>query len=645
MRARPLSLSLRCPLALLAPLCATLAALAALLAPRAALAALDLTARASAREVEVGEVFALEIKATVEQDSELPSDPQLRPPAEISIVGGPSISTGTFAQFGGGVSSVRRTFSATWNLTAGKPGSFVIPAPSVEWNGRRERAAPVPITVVAATGRPRQQRPSFPFLLPGGPTSQFPWPFGGQNPFDDVEPEEDDDAGAAELAMPAAPDATVFLRAIPDKTTAVVGEQVSLSFYLYYRDVVEMNERHDAPMSDFVRVPLMRTPGAESTTQARVGGQRWMVRPLDRIALFPLKAGQLHTGSMTSRFSGRRLGSRVLRSSNDVVIQVTEPPAAGRPPGYQIGDVGSFTLSAAVQPRKIDQGGSLSVSVKLTGSGNFPQSLRIPERTGIEWLDPEKREQIEPRGGVIAGWRTFGYVVRVEQSGQVDLGAVELSFWNPAEKRYVVERAPLGVVEVTPVTPVDARPSGSSSPSPGASPADRDPFATLPAPRAAMAAYAPPAPPRLSGGPLYALLASPPLLVVLFGVGERLRQRARDRRAAGASAADLAAEAQRAAQEAAARGDVKETAAAAERAVHRAIEASTGLRSRGVLLDALPDELADKGVDRGLAQRAREVLADCAAIRFDPTAGATAAAELADRARAVTADLARRKPT
>jgi len=633
----------------LLPLLAALLSLFALSAPRTALAALDLTARASAREVEVGEVFAVELKASVDQDVELPSDPQLTPPADMSIVGGPSISSGTFAQFGGGAASVRKTFGATWNLTAGKPGSYVIPAPSVEWQGKRARASSIPITVVPSTGRPRaQQRPSFPFLLPGGPPSQFQWPF-GRNPFDDLDEEDQQDTGAAELSMPTAPDPIMFLRAIPDKTSAVVGEQVTVSFYWYYRDLVEMNERRDAPMSDFLRVPLLRNPGADMPTHTRAGGQRYMVRLIDRVALFPLKAGELRTGSMSGRFSGRRVGSRVQRASNDVVIRVTEPPAAGRPPGYQLGDVGRFSLSAAVQPRQIDQGGSLAVTVRVTGAGNFPQSLRLPARTGVEWLDPEKRDQIEPRGGVISGWRSFGYVVRLEESGTVNLGAIELAFWNPDENRYVVERADLGAVEVTPVTPsaAAAGPSGSAAApgaAPGAAPASRDPFATMPAPRAALAAYAPPPPPRLSGPLLWGLLAAPPLLIGLLGVGERMAQRARARRAAGATPAALSSEAQREAEEAAARGDVKETAAAVERAVHRAIEATTGLRSRGVLLDALPDELADKGVHRPLAERARDVLADCAAIRFDPTASTTEATQLAERARAVTAELSRWKP-
>ena len=70
----------------------------------------------------------------------------------------------------------------------------------------------------------------------------------------------------------------------------------------------------------------------------------------------------------------------------------------------------------------------------------------MPERTGVEWLEPEKKESIEPQAGLVGGWRTFGYVVRVKESGSIDLGEVTLPFWDPSAKTYQVARAVLGTV-------------------------------------------------------------------------------------------------------------------------------------------------------------------------------------------------------
>ncbi|WP_437587164.1 BatD family protein [Sorangium sp. So ce1000] len=649
----PLALAARSPAPLAAPRLAPLAtallmALLALLAPlRARAQQPELSARASATDVEVGEPFSVEVKALVERGAGMPSDPELRVPPDLSIVAGPSIGTQMKTQLGGGVMMTQLGISATWQIVANKPGRYTIPGPTISWNGRRMTAAPILIKVVPASGRPR--RPNNPFLLPGGPLQGFPWPFSGPGGiFDDDEVANEPEDQAPELAMPSEPDPVVFLRAIPDKTAAVVGEQVTVSFYLYFRENAEMSEPRAAPAADFLRHPLLEDPRNERPVYTRVGGQRYATRLVDKLALFPLKAGELHTGSMQARITGRRIGARVLRESNDIVVRVTEPPLAGRPSGYAVGDVGQFTLKATVQPRQIEQGGSVAVTVQVAGTGNFPQSLRVPERTGLEWLDPEKRDAIEPRGGAIGGSRSFGYVVRIQESGAVDLGTIELPYWDPAQKRYVVERADLGVVQVTPVVPPAS--SGPPSRAPRADGAGRsEPFAGMPGLRTSLGPHAPPATLPLDGAPFWLLLAAPPLAVTLFGAGDRLLRRARDRRAAGAtSPARLAAIAQREAEEAAAQGDLGATAAAIERAVHRAIESATGLRSRGVLLAELPDELGRRGVPGPLSARACEALAACEAIRFEPAAqdgGTAAAAALVEQGRAVMTELARWKPT
>ncbi|WP_437631460.1 BatD family protein [Sorangium sp. So ce854] len=628
---------------------ALLLALLALLAPLTARAQQpEVSSRASSTEVEVGEPFSVEVKALVERGAGMPSAPELRVPPDLDIVSGPSIGTQMKTQMSGGMVTTQLGISATWQVVANKPGRYTIPGPTIAWSGQRLTAAPIVIKVVPASGRPR--RPSSPFLFPGGPLHGLPWPFGGPGSLlDDDEVEEELADQAPELAMPSEPDPVVFLRAIPDKTAAVVGEQVTVSFYLYFRENAEMNEPRAAPAADFLRHALLEDPRHERPVYTRVGGHRYAARLVDRLALFPLRAGELHTGKMQARITGRRIGARVLRESNDVVVRVTEPPVAGRPSGYTLGDVGQFTLKATVQPRQIEQGGSVAVTVQVAGTGNFPQSLRVPERTGLEWLDPEKRESIEPRGGAIGGFRSFGYVVRIQESGAVSLGKIELPYWDPAQKRYVVETADLGVVQVTAVAP--PAPSG---PAPAAKDADRDaagraePLAGMPGLRASLGPYSPPATLPLDGAPFWLLLAAPPLLVTLFGAGDRLVRRARERRAAGASSpARLAAVAQEEAEDAAAQGDLKAAAAAVERAVHRAIEAATGLRSRGVLLAELPGELGQRGVPEALSARACETLAACEAIRFEPAeqeGGAAAAAALVEKSRAVMNELARWKP-
>src|SRR5581483_11353825 len=81
--------------------------------------------------------------------------------------------------------------------------------------------------------------------------------------------------GAPELALPNAPDSQVFLHAVVDKKNVVVGEQASISFYVYHRVDFEMTERHEAPLADFLRVPLLKNPGSDPPIVAVAGGHRF----------------------------------------------------------------------------------------------------------------------------------------------------------------------------------------------------------------------------------------------------------------------------------------------------------------------------------------------------------------------------------
>ena len=372
--------------------------------------------------METEEPFTVELKALVVNGTAAPRDPELHPPHDVSITG-PNVSTQMMVNsFGGAPSAVQAGIGATWQLVAHKPGKYVIPGPTVVWNGRQIAGRAVTVVVVKGTGRRRAQPPS-PFLFPGGPGFTFPW-FGQPPPEED---DADDAHTSSELSLPQAPDSTIFLHSVVDKRAAVIGEQITYSIYLYVRPNADLRSPswHDAPLADFLRLPLLKNPGAEQAARVTVGGKRWKAKLLDRLAIFGVRAGDLHTGSQRITFG------RSERTSEDLVIHVTEPPLTGRPPGYALGDVGRYTLTADVKSHTVEQGGSVPVVVTLSGTGNIPRAVRVPERTGVEWLEPEQRDNIEPQGANIAGSRTFGYVVRLTDTGHINLGGRNASVLGP----------------------------------------------------------------------------------------------------------------------------------------------------------------------------------------------------------------------
>jgi hypothetical protein len=597
----------------------------------------EMHAALSSKQVEAGEPFTVEVQALVAPGEVMPGDPQLKPPKGATINGAPRVASAMVVVNG----HMRVGLQATWQLVSNAPGRVKIPAPSVIWQGKRFSAQPLEIEVVPSTGRPRQRNP---FLFPGGPSGglfNVPWPFGGNEPDDDVE--EAEPAMDEALALRQAPDPHVFLHAKADKTTAVVGEQVTISVYLYQAISITVDDRRELPAADFLRHSLLANPGTETPVNTRAGRRIYTARLIERVALFPVRAGELHTGALKMWFSGRQIGARAVRASEDIVVRVTEPPREGRPAGYTLGDVGRFSISASVEPRRIEQGGSVAVMLKVAGSGNFPQSLKLPERTGIEWLDPEKRESIEPQGGIISGWRSFGHVARIDQTGEVPLGKVELPYWDPSSKRYEVTSVELGTINVRPaaVNPNSPAPGASGAADAAGGKGEPDPFKAMPTPRTTLGAFAPAPAPIFEGARLYLALAAPPFAFAFVTGTGALARRLSARRAAGKSSPmRLAQEALADADGAAARGDTKDLGAAVERALHHAVEATTGLKSRGLLIGELTTELEGRGIDPDLAAEVRTAFEEAQAIRFDPGASAERIGDLARRGRELVRALA-----
>ena len=242
-----------------------------------------------------------------------------------------------------------------------------------------------------------------------------------------------------------------------DRTSAVVGEPILLTVHAYI-DVtgnnVEIDDAdvHDPDVADFAKRSLMKDDETTSRGYASIGGKTWAVLmgcaggPCSRCA-----PGTLTIGPMSMALARPRSAAGTRRASETIHLSISEPPLAGRPPGYSIGDVGHFTLNAQVQPRQTEQGAAIGVHVDVSGRGNVPNAIAVPSRPGVEWLTPQVHEQLGPIGkDTYGGTRSFDYVVRLTRAGDVDLGDLALPFWDPDARRYVVASAKLGTVNVAP---------------------------------------------------------------------------------------------------------------------------------------------------------------------------------------------------
>jgi len=587
-----------------------LVCLALVLLPAMALAAdPDITVGVDTQRVGVGDIVRLTLRVSATQRV---GAPQLAPIQGLTVVGSTSGPTQSITIVNGQMTA-KKGLDASWSLRAEKVGRWQVGPVTLQVGSARYRADPITVVVVPA-GQAPHRNPD-PFGID---------PFGGGNPFDPFKglfdsvnpsPRDDDMAGLdPKLALSEARGTLAFLHATMDPVNAVVGQQVTVAMYLY----TDPNEReanvadvHEATAADFLKRSLYEDDGSNrNVSRARAGGRVFNVRLLRKWALFPLKAGDLVVTPMDLTLVRSRLTGEPTRQSELLTVHVTEPPMDRRPPGYTLGDVGSYTLTTDVTPRDIEQDGAIGVTLTVAGTGNLPAMIRAPVQKGVEWLPPEVHEKVGAQAGDrFGGSRTFAYVVRLHEAGDIGLGAIGLPYWDPVGREYHVARSELGTVTVHPNanhTKVDSAP---------------DILPNLPLPRASLGGTR--SPPRYladahPGWFLVALGLAPVGFVLFAGASstvKRVRERARER--AASPATELAT--RMAAAEKASRDT---DARALEAATARALEAASLAHVATNLRDARGGEarsrLIEAGVPEETAKTVEALLATCEAARFSP---------------------------
>jgi hypothetical protein len=596
--------------------------------PARATGAPQVQLQTDADTVGVGDI--LHLTMTVQSSEAAPGDPQLGATPGFQLRGENSSPSQTHISINGSRTD-RWGLTVDFVLQAQRTGTFKL-APTIVVGDSRFSTTPVSVRVVAAGHAPPRRQPQQP-QSPFGFSPFDPWKGLMQDPTDQESVQPQAVNTDPRLALDAPRGSLYFLHATVDKTSAVVGEQIVFSVFEYL-DVsapgvdVDESEVHDATAADFVKHPLLREDqNAQLSGFGAVGGRNWQVKLVRRWALFPLHAGDLVIGPMSVSVVRPR-GAAGKRTTETLTVHVTEPPAAGRPPGYAMGDVGRFQLTAQVNPRDVDQGGAVGVHVELSGTGNVPATIATPAREGVEWLTPEMHDQLGASGqSAFGGKRSFDYVVRVLKTGDVPLGDLSLPFWDPDQKRYDVARASLGVVHVKPSANGAAASSAEQ---------EQQKLQGLPAPRDALEGT-PSVRAHLDDSRAFWLggIGAWPVALGLAAAGSAASRRLRlawsSRKTS--PAAELR---ERVAGAIAACGgnDARAADAAIERALQAASVAHAGVSIRGAVGGEVATRLEGVGVAKATAALVADLLRECEAARFSPDASdVTGARERWARAR------------
>lgn len=396
----------------------------------------------------------------------------------------------------------------------------------------------------------------------------------------------------------------IFLELRPDRTEAVVGEQITVVGEIWSQ----------VPLGSWPRIPGQKPPGfvclalddgvRPQAVQRQLRGQIFNVYPVTRDALFALAPGtktlppiEIDVVPAGSFFSRREV--RVRSAALSLTIKPLPEPA---PPAFVSGAVGHVELSTTIRPAgKVTVGVPFTVVVELSGTGNIDE-LPLPTWSlgpNVRTFPPTVRRDRKDRDGLVAGRVVQETLVQANTPGTLTLPAISYVAYDPLEGRYVTREAPAVDVVVAlaaGAAPTSTRPAQRAAIAQGARPLALG----IDARDSAGAAWAP------AVGGIFAMLGG-----VVGVVGRRRRQHA-----SSTAGQQQRRQDERRAQAATirAQGDV----AGAQRLLLDAVADRCGDDVRAIDTAALPPVLVARGLSPAVAAAVAGAIVDVEAARYAP---------------------------
>jgi hypothetical protein len=398
---------------------------------------------ASANRVVVGEPFGLEVRAELEGGEA--DDVRLPDFGSLEVLGR-RVSRPFSFSFGfgsGGQHAVMKSeIVYSFTLRAVAPGKIRLSPAVVMVNGHRFSSSPL---TIEATGSA---------LAPQALGQLPPDPFQAQ-----AQRQPDDLAAPPEGPLEGARfDGSAFLRTVVDKKQAYVGEQVTVTVYLYSRGSLHQSPTvtREPTTEGFWVQDLLPAQRALTASRQEVNGRMFQVYVLRRFAAFPLKPGELHVGAPSVEIG----------SSSSIFDLLNGPSAPTRREGVQVSvqavplperdnaqnpvHVGSLSLTSSVDPSTARVGDAITLTVTAKGLGNLKAlELPTPVIDGAEVLAPEIDDQVSSDQDRVGGTRTFRWLILPRTPGNLSIPSFAVDVLDPATQAYATVQTDARTVAIT----------------------------------------------------------------------------------------------------------------------------------------------------------------------------------------------------
>lgn len=334
---------------------------------------------------------------------------------DFKIVSGPAQQTNI--QWVNGAMTSSRTLS--WTLLAKKVGNLNIPGLNVRVGNETYRTNPIGISVEKGAGR-------------------------------------------AQLA-------NLFIEAKPDKEIAYPGEQITVTYRLFTRLNLSI-EDIEYPKSIGFWIEDLRVAQTVRFRDTQINGVNYKVATLYKAAMFPTQTGELVIAPMTAicnvEKSSPRRGSGVFNDpffnsmfketqrqfiqSDSLTIMVT--PYPDMPPPDFTGAVGEFKVISSVDTSIVDVNEAVTFRIKLNGKGNLNQfnmnAINFPQN--MEVFPPTSSYKRDELRDEITGELSIEYILIPRIPGEFTISPVAITYFNPSVSQFLTARSPSVNIEVKP---------------------------------------------------------------------------------------------------------------------------------------------------------------------------------------------------
>lgn len=342
----------------------------------------------------------------------------------FDVLMGPSRSQQSSIQIINGKRTSNSSTAFTYILLAGSPGTYTIPAASVEVNGEKVFSNAISIKVL-----PQDQNSGNSGNNGGGSASSS----------------RSQAAGSRISAN------DLFITATASKTTVHEQEAILLTYKVY--TVVNLRQLY-GKMPDLkgFHTQEVELPQQKTFTLEHYKGRNYNTTVWSQYVLFPQQTGKLEIPSIT--FDGVVAQQTVSDDPFDAFFnggghvevkkKITTPkvvinvqPLPAKPAGFS-GAVGEFKLASSINATDVKTNDAVTIKLTLSGTGNMKligtPKVKFPQ--DFEIYDPKVTDDYKLTNSGLTGTKTFEYLAIPRHAGNFTIPAVEFTYFDLKSNSY-----------------------------------------------------------------------------------------------------------------------------------------------------------------------------------------------------------------